>query len=47
MSELENRIQQLTADINAYKQAIEDAQNALAAAEQELDQELDLQLNGK
>ncbi len=34
------KIEKLTRDIEAYKQAISDAQNALAAAEQELDEEL-------
>ena len=38
---METKIQQILSDIDAYKEAIEEAQNALAAAEQELDQELE------
>lgn len=40
-SAMENKIQQILSDIDAYKEAIEEAQNALAAAEQELDEELE------
>lgn len=42
---MENKIQQITADIEAYKEAIDDARNALATAEQELDAALDAELN--
>lgn len=38
---MENKIQQILSDIDAYKEAIEEAQNALAAAEQELEEELE------
>ena len=41
---MENKIQQILADIENYKEAIEDARNALAAAEQELDEELEKEL---
>ena len=40
MKQLETRIQKLTREIDSYKEAIREAQNALAAAEQELDEEL-------
>ncbi len=35
------RLEQLRADIECYRQAIEDARDALAAAEMEMDAELD------
>ena len=35
------RLEQLRADIEIYRQAIEDAKDALAAAEMEMDAELD------
>lgn len=38
---MEDKIQQIVADIDAYQEAIEEARNALAAAEQELQQELE------
>lgn len=41
-----NDIQKISADIEAYKQAIEDARNALATAENELDEALEAELNG-
>lgn len=41
---MENKVQQILADIENYKEAIEDARNALAAAEQELDEELEKEL---
>lgn len=41
---MENKIKEILADIENYKEAIEDARNALAAAEQELDQELEKEL---
>lgn len=37
----ENRIQQIQNDINAYREAIADAEGALAAAELELTEELE------
>lgn len=37
---METKIEKLTREIETYKQAISDAQNALASAEQELDEEL-------
>jgi len=47
MSETENRIEKLKREIEGYQQAIEDAQNALAAAEQELNEELARQMEAK
>lgn len=44
---MENRIQKITSDIEAYREAIEDARNALATAEQELDQELDAEFGNQ
>lgn len=44
---METKIQQILSDIDAYKEAIEEAQNALAAAEQELDQELEAEYNAQ
>ena len=35
------RIEQIQDDINAYREAIENAEGALAEAERELDEELD------
>lgn len=37
----ENKIQELFNEIDLYKQAIQDAKDALASAEQELDETLD------
>ncbi len=37
----ESRIKKITADIEAYKQAIENAEGALAEAERELTEELE------
>jgi len=42
---MENKIQQILADIESYKEAIEDARNALATAEQELDEALELAMD--
>lgn len=38
----EDRIRKIQADIDAYRQAIEDAEGALAEAERELNEELEL-----
>lgn len=38
---MENRIQELMQDVEVYKQAIRDAQDALESAEMELDEMLD------
>ncbi len=45
MDMLENKIEKLTREIDTYKEAIKEAQEALAAAEQELDEELEYQMN--
>ena len=37
----DSRIQELFDEVETYKQAIQDARDALASAEQELDEELD------
>lgn len=37
----ENRIQQITKDIESYQEAIENAEGALAEAERELSEELE------
>ena len=42
-----NRIQELFNEIEVYKQAIQDAKDALASAEMELDEELDAQFNAE
>ena len=42
---METKIQQILSDIDAYKEAIEEARNALAAAEQELDEELEAEFS--
>ena len=39
------RIQELTSEVEIYKQAIQDAKDALASAEQELDETLDAEFN--
>ena len=36
-----SKIQELMKEVEIYKQAIDDARDALASAEQELDEELD------
>ena len=41
---LETRIQELFDEVETYKQPIQDAKDALASAERELDEELDLDL---
>lgn len=38
---MENKIKQIAEEIDKYKEAIEEAQNALAAAELELAEELE------
>ena len=38
---MENKIQELFDEVELYKQAIQDAKDALASAEQELDETLD------
>ena len=45
MDKMENNIEKLTQEIDTYKEAIREAREALAAAEQELDEELEYQLN--
>ena len=40
---MENKIQELFNEVELYKQAIQDAKDALASAEQELDETLDAQ----
>ena len=40
-----NRIQELFNEIGIYEQAIQDAKDALASAEMELDEELEAQFN--
>ena len=40
-----NKIQTLMNEVEVYKQAIQDAKDALASAEQELDETLDLEFN--
>ena len=45
MDKMENKIEKLTREIDIYKEAIREAQEALAAAEQELDEELEYQMN--
>ena len=42
-----NRIQELFDEIEVYKQAIQDAKDALASADMELDEELDAQYNAE
>lgn len=37
-----NRIEDLMVDVETYKQAVQDARDALASAEQELDEALDM-----
>lgn len=44
---MENKINAILSDIEAYEKVIDDAQNALAAAEQELAEELDAELAGQ
>ena len=47
MSEFEKaKVQKLMQEVEIYKQAIQDAKDALASAEQELDEELDAQYKG-
>lgn len=45
MDKMENKIEKLTREIDNYKEAIREAREALAAAEQELDEELEYQMN--
>ena len=45
VTENNSKIQKILSDIDAYQQAIDDAQNALATAEQELNEELDSEMN--
>lgn len=45
MSEKTEKIMKIQEDIDNYKQAIEDARNALATAEQELNEALEDALN--
>ena len=40
-----NKIQELMNEVETYKQAIQDAKDALASAEQELDETLDAEFN--
>ena len=42
---MENKIQQLFNEVEIYKQAIQDAKDALASAEMELDETLDAEFN--
>ena len=44
--EVNTKIMQLEADIDAYKQALEDARNALATAEMELNAALEAEFQG-
>ena len=44
--EVNTKIVQLEADIDAYKQALEDARNALATAEMELNAALEAEFQG-
>ena len=39
------KIQELMSEVETYKQAIQDAKDALASAEQELDETLDAEFN--
>lgn len=41
------RIQELMNEVDVYRQAIEDAKDALASAEQELDEALDTAYNAE
>ena len=41
----ETRIQKITKDINAYREAIENAEGALAEAERELNEELNRRMS--
>ncbi len=40
-----NKIQELMNEVEIYKQAIQDAKDALASAEMELDETLDMEFN--
>lgn len=42
---MENKIQELFEEVELYKQAIQDAKDALASAEQELDETLDAEFD--
>lgn len=42
---MDNKIQELMKEIEIYKQAIQDAKDALASAEMELDETLDEEFN--
>ena len=42
---METKIQELMSEVEAYKQAIQDAKDALASAETELDETLDTEFN--
>lgn len=42
---MDNKIQELFNEVELYKQAIQDAKDALASAEQELDDTLDEEFN--
>ena len=43
----DSRIQELFDEVETYKQAIQDARDALASAEQELDEDLDARYNNE
>lgn len=43
--QMETKIQELYQEVETYKQAIQDAKDALASAEQELDETLDAEYN--
>ena len=48
MSEnMQNRIREITEEVESYQQAIRDAQGALEAAERELDEALSAAINGE
>lgn len=44
-AQMDNKIQQLMSEVETYKQAIQDAKDALASAEMELDETLDEEYN--
>lgn len=44
---MENKIQDLFNEVELYKQAIQDAKDALASAEQELDETLDVEFENQ
>ncbi len=41
------KIQELMKEVEVYKQALQDAKDALASAEMELDAALDIEFNGR